>query len=127
MMEFAYQEIMSGRAMLPHHYIELICSVIERVLYCDQDFEQKTEMRNYVKKTAHPLVLEDASGLCVAKVEIRGGAKDRGHFATFFCKAAHIASSDLRGHPQAHRISTGLSTSILRQIVPQIHLAIDGA
>jgi hypothetical protein len=71
-MEFAYQEILSGPAMLPHHYRVLIYSVIERVLFCGRDLEQKSEIRNYVKKTAQPLVLEDASGLCVAKVEIRG-------------------------------------------------------
>jgi hypothetical protein len=84
-MEFAYQEILSGPAMLSHHYIVLIYSVIERVLYCSRNFEQKSEMRNYVKKTAHSLVLEDASGLCVAKVEIRG-AKGWGYFATSFAR-----------------------------------------
>jgi hypothetical protein len=32
-MEFAYQEILSGPAMLPHHYIVLIYSVIERACF----------------------------------------------------------------------------------------------
>jgi hypothetical protein len=58
--------------------------------------------------------------MCVAKVGL-GGAEMVGEaFATPFCKAADIASSDLRWHPDAHRSpSDSLSTSIHRQILSQ--------